>query len=186
MSCDRDFGLIEKRRKVAKTMTPRDLETVVATACVKNPFTVVSMKTNDFIDFKALAKEYLNTKNLAISKISHLRISHKSPDKVKVASALGIQGDEMVTWKKVDVLKNNKDLDELPDVDDLPTIQFESKMSREKKKDLLGMIDYLEKEDDKQFYRGLLENEEEKDEGNEKDDTEEEDNLQKEQDDDKV
>lgn len=133
MNCDRDFGVTEKRRKTCKAMVPKDLEHVVATACAKKPFTVVSMQTEDFIDFKVLAKKYLNTKNLGISKISHFRISHKNPGVVKVASVLSPDG-YMVTWEKVDVLKKNTNLDDLPDVDKLPKIQFKCKISQEKKK----------------------------------------------------
>lgn len=161
MNCDRDFGVIEKKRKAAKAITPKDLEALVASAKLTTPFTVVSMNTDDFIDFKGLAKDYLNTKDLAISKISHFRISHKNPSTVKVASVLGLEGDVMVTWEKVDVLKKNANLDNVPDIHDLPKIHFKSKISREKKNDLLGMIDYIEKEEDKDFYRALLENEDE-------------------------
>nr|CAD7579062.1 unnamed protein product [Timema californicum] len=158
MNCDRNFGVIEKKRKAAKAITPKDLEALVASAKLTTPFTVVSMNTDDFIGFKGLAKDYLNTKDLAISKISHFHISHKNPSTVKVASVLGLEGDVMVTWKKVDVLKKNANLDNVPDIHDLPKIHFKSKISREKKNDLLGMIDYIEKEEDKDLYRALLEN----------------------------
>nr|CAD7452986.1 unnamed protein product [Timema tahoe] len=138
-NCDRDFGVIEKKRKAAKAITPKDLEALVA----------------------SLAKDYLNTKDLTMSKISHFRISHKNPSTVKVASVLGLEGDVMVAWKKVDVLKKNANLDNVPDIHDLPKIHFKSKISREKKNDILGMIDYIEKEEDKDFYRALLENKDE-------------------------
>lgn len=67
----------------------------------------------------------------------------------------------MVTWKKVDVLKKDANLDNVPDIHDLPKIHFKSKISKEKKNDLLGMIDYIEKEENKDFYRALLENKDE-------------------------
>ncbi|CAH1115131.1 unnamed protein product [Psylliodes chrysocephalus] len=110
MNCDRDLGLTEKRRKTCKAMVPKYLEHVVA--------------TEDFTDFKELAKKYLNTKNLGIGKILHFRISHKNPGIVKVASVLVKESDNMVTWDKVDVLKKNANLEDLPDVDELPKIQF--------------------------------------------------------------
>ncbi|KAG8288329.1 hypothetical protein J6590_018849 [Homalodisca vitripennis] len=137
-------------------MVPKDLEHLVATACAKNPFKVVPMKTGDFIDFKELAKDYLNTKNLAISKISHFGISHKDLCNVRVKSLLGLEEDAMLTWTKVNVLKSNANLDGLPDVDDLQKIQFKCKIPQEKKKDLEGMIEYLQEENHKAFYRVII------------------------------
>lgn len=107
-------------------MGPKDLEHVDATACVKNSFTVVLLKSEDFIDFQELAKNYLYTKNL-VSKISHLRISLQNPGIVKVASVF-VKESDMVTWDQVDVLKKNSNLEDFPDVYELPKIQFKCKI----------------------------------------------------------
>ncbi|CAH1111512.1 unnamed protein product [Psylliodes chrysocephalus] len=114
------------------------------------------MNSEDFIDSKELAKKYLNTKNLGISKISHFRISHKNPGIEKVASVLAKESNNMETWDKLDVLKKNANLEDLPDVDELLKNQFKCKISQEKKKDIEGMIEYLEKEEDKAFYRAIV------------------------------
>lgn len=78
-------------------------------------------------------------------KFPNVRISHKNPGIIKVASVLAKESDYLVTWDKVDVLKKNANLEELPDVDELPKIQFTCKISQEKKNDLERMIGYLEK-----------------------------------------
>lgn len=51
MDCDRDFGVIEKRRKVSKAMIPEELQDVVKSARVNNPFKVVPILKEDFKDF---------------------------------------------------------------------------------------------------------------------------------------
>ncbi|KAG8242593.1 hypothetical protein J6590_062491 [Homalodisca vitripennis] len=62
----------------------------------------------------------------------------------RVASLLGLEEDAMLTWTKVNVLKS------------LQKIQFKCKISQEKKKDLGGMIEYLQEENHKAFYRAIV------------------------------
>ena len=56
---DRDFGIIEKRKQSAEVYIPSQWYQVVREASLKNPFQVVEMQQEDFLDFKgAVAQRY--------------------------------------------------------------------------------------------------------------------------------
>lgn len=157
MNCDRDFGLIEKRRRTSRAMIPSELEDVVRTARINNPFNVISMKKDEFIDFAGLSKEFLTTQALHITKASHIKISHKKPHIVKLATSFSF---DPPMWTKVNVLKKNKNLNALPSPEELPKVQFVNKISKEKKKDLQAMIEYLTEPHHRTFYEALLQEQE--------------------------
>ncbi|GFQ96550.1 uncharacterized protein TNCT_737081 [Trichonephila clavata] len=50
MPCDRDFGIIEKRKRVCKPMVPKEIDEMIAEARHVQPFNVVMMKEEDFYD----------------------------------------------------------------------------------------------------------------------------------------
>lgn len=50
LSCDRDFVLIEKRKKNCKAYTIKDLVEIILSAGHKNPFTCIAFE--EFYDFK--------------------------------------------------------------------------------------------------------------------------------------
>ena len=52
---DRDFSVIEKRKKVEKTYLPSDWVRVVSTAKTTKPFETVHMKQEEFLDHKLVA-----------------------------------------------------------------------------------------------------------------------------------
>nr|CAD7408196.1 unnamed protein product [Timema cristinae] len=101
MSCGRDFGIIDKRRRKFQVMVPEELKYVVESARVKNPFKLVSMEQNDFIYFSSVANESTNTSKLDISKASHIKISSSKPHLVKVATNIGLNPE----WVSLAALK---------------------------------------------------------------------------------
>lgn len=60
LPCDRDFGVIEKRKKRRKSFIPEDLQT--------NPpfFQVIPMAQSNFFDIGKAADTIINTKSLRI------------------------------------------------------------------------------------------------------------------------
>ena len=55
MPNDRDFSVIEKRKKVEKAYIPADWVKVVSTAKTTKPFDTVHMKQDEFLDHKLVA-----------------------------------------------------------------------------------------------------------------------------------
>lgn len=54
LQCDRDFALIEKRKKKQSVMVPSEWKYVIAEAKLNKPFTIVEMDQHDFKDFSPL------------------------------------------------------------------------------------------------------------------------------------
>ncbi|KAJ8965629.1 hypothetical protein NQ314_003997 [Rhamnusium bicolor] len=77
LPCDRDFALIEKRKRVTKTIVDK----MITSTRHNNQFKVVRMNNEDFFDFKTASDTYLNTTKLNITKASGLKfkkiIRHK-------------------------------------------------------------------------------------------------------------
>nr|CAH7751800.1 unnamed protein product [Callosobruchus chinensis] len=79
MSCDRDFALIEKSKRVMKAIIPNDLHKVITSAKYDPPFEVIDMTANGFWDIKEAADRYFNTKSLNISKAIRIKMDCKNP-----------------------------------------------------------------------------------------------------------
>ncbi|KAJ8871355.1 hypothetical protein PR048_027672 [Dryococelus australis] len=152
MDCDRDFGIIEKRRKVPKPMVPKELDDIVKSARVYTPFQAIPMVTDDFIDFALLASHYINTQNLGISKTSHMKVTKKRPCIVKITNTFAF---EQPSWTETNVLMDGISSYSLPAVNELPHVNFTCGIGKEARKYLLAVLPYL-KEEKGQFYKGLL------------------------------
>ena len=82
MDCDRDFGLLERRKKKCKLVTPRDVIHMMTSARVKKPFLVVHM--TEFVDWKKIAEENITVSALNITKASRIFMSSEDFGKVTV------------------------------------------------------------------------------------------------------
>ncbi|GFQ85298.1 uncharacterized protein TNCT_137631 [Trichonephila clavata] len=71
---DRDFGIIEKRKRICKPMVPEEIAEMIAEARHVQPFNVVMMK-EDFYDISAQCDTFLNTSPIKISTASWIKIS---------------------------------------------------------------------------------------------------------------
>ena len=112
---ERDFSYIEKRKASSRVFIPKDWEKVVHEACVKNPFTVVSMDSPKFIHFSNQTKQYTNRKKdetkqpILISKALWMNFGHtedsrivkKHPNQLRLKYLY--QPEE--PWHKVSLLK---------------------------------------------------------------------------------
>ena len=111
---DRDFALIEKKKKETEVFVPMQWFNLVEGTRVQKPFRVARMKREDFKDFKVLSKSFVNRKQtvdkqkLSFQKIAWFRYSKSEPTKVLVRYTL----DETEEWKvwNVDRKKGNKDV----------------------------------------------------------------------------
>ena len=74
LSCDRDFAIIEKRKRVEKCEVPLDLVRVLCNACHKKPFLTTMMQDEDFYDFPEAAKSYNTTNNATNSSSSSVAV----------------------------------------------------------------------------------------------------------------
>nr|CAI5857975.1 unnamed protein product [Callosobruchus analis] len=91
MPCDRDFALIEKRKRTMKAYIPEDLIDVIKSARYNPPF-------------EEAADMYLNTSKLQISQAAAIRIEKQNPAMVKIKTTVS----DLVPWEEVNVLKKGK------------------------------------------------------------------------------
>lgn len=61
LPCDRDFALIERRRKLCKPMVPEDWKLIIASAKLNKPFLITEMNQNDFKDLDVVTESLMTT-----------------------------------------------------------------------------------------------------------------------------
>ncbi|GBN49994.1 hypothetical protein AVEN_136312-1 [Araneus ventricosus] len=135
MPCDRDFGLIEKRKRNCKAMVPSDLDDVITSSRPSKPFKVVHMENEDFFDFAAIADGYISTTKLGISKLSQIRVSRSNPNEISHKEDFS----DLLPFSTHKVFKKNKNHSELPPLPKFPRLPTKNGISVEKKKDLLNL-----------------------------------------------
>lgn len=150
LDCDRDFAVIEKRKRVSMCYIPEDLKKMIETVRDKYPFVVNMMEENDFFNFKECCDKYLNTKKLNISKLIWIKIVASSPGKIKVKRTF----NELEEWTTVNVFKPGVTVEDIKNID-LPRLECISQISHAKKTDLKSMIPFLTEQRHKQFYEQL-------------------------------
>lgn len=148
-AADRDFAVIEKKAKVSKMQTVKDVENVIRTARSSKPFRVLSM--DRFFDFEEAASKYIDTKELRISKLSCLKIDKNYPGYVLSKQNF----NELCDWEKCYVLKKKTSLKDIVSVQ-LNTLPEEVPLAENKKKDLRNMLGFIY-EQNRDFYRHLCE-----------------------------
>lgn len=109
------------------------------------------MSTEDFYDFKSAAETFLNTTTLQISKAYHLKFDIEEPFVIRMKETHSFTEN----WKVVNLLKRGKTLNDISAYS-LPKLNCKSKITEEKKKDLLAMIPYLRNEDHRKYYENIL------------------------------
>lgn len=153
MASDRDFALIEKRKRVMKSFVPKDLHEVVTSARYSPPFEVIDMELHGFWDIKRLAEEFLNTTKVNITKSVWIRIEKECPFKIKIKQTYG----DIENWQTYNVLKKGKTLSDLKKAE-LLKLPPENKITDVKKQSLRSMIPFLKDESHKSYYTRLLNN----------------------------
>lgn len=151
LQCDRDFAIIEKRKKKVKAMIPQYLHSIITSSTHTGRFHIVDMANNSFFDIQSVADSILCLKDVNISKVVNIKVDKNYPGILFPKESFS----EGAVWKKTPILKKGKktsDLNRLC-ISDLP---HTNKVGENKKKHLQMMIPYLEKEEHKNFYRDLL------------------------------
>ena len=150
LQCDRDFALIEKRKRVCKPMVPADWHSIIESSTHTGKFRVVDMQR--FFNIQAASDSVLNLKAVQISKTTHIRIDAKYPGMLLCKDSFS----EFLDFKKISILKKGKSIQDVQKItlDELP---YESHISVNKKKHLEAMIPFLERQEHKDFYRNLIE-----------------------------
>ncbi|KAJ8942091.1 hypothetical protein NQ314_010164 [Rhamnusium bicolor] len=109
MCCDRDFALIEKRKRVMKAIIQNDLHKVITFAKYDPLFEVVDMSVNGFWDIKEAADTLLNTKNSNMSKAVRIKVDCKNPTVLLTKESFS----DVEAWKQVNILKKGKTIGDL-------------------------------------------------------------------------
>lgn len=149
LQCDRDFALIEKRKKKCKPMVPDDWRDVIESSTHTGRFRAVNI--NKFFNIQAAADSVLNTRSIQISKIVHMKVDSMYPGMLLCKDSF----NEMLDFQKVPILKKGKTFQDLKNVT-IEEIPHQNHVSANKKKHLESMINYMEKEEHREFYRKLL------------------------------
>lgn len=150
LSCDRDFALIEKRKKVCKALTLKDIAVVITSAAHKNPFTC--MIEEEFFDFKVVAQKFLNTKKLGISSSTQLRLTAADFGTVHVATTFG----ELTEWGTgINILNKGVTIRDFKNIH-LPRNRTRCGVPEKKKADIRKMMPYLQPEV-RTYFQEMLE-----------------------------
>lgn len=148
LSCDRDFAIIEKRKKVCKAYTLMDVVGIITSAVQKNPFTC--MVVEDFSDFKTIAYDKLTTKKLGISSATQLRLTKENFGVVMMAKNFS----ELAVWTEINILKSGVTLEDFKSIQ-LPKTRTHFDIPEKKKSDIKKMLPYLHGEA-KQYFEEKL------------------------------
>lgn len=108
---DQDFGSVEsKKRKRAQIFSPEEWYQLVRDCCRSNPFQVIEMKQEDFVNVKQLSQCITNmTKTVNKHKVDWLsirwiRVTKDKPFSFQYRCSL----NELETWKAVSVKKGRR------------------------------------------------------------------------------
>lgn len=149
LSCDRDFGIIEKRKRRVQPMIPMDLVAMIASCKLDKSFTIMVM--DKFFDWKQFAEKHLNTTKLKITKASQIQISAKDFGMVGVRQGTG----SLQSWNYFSILKPGVTVTDFQNVNIDVGSSLKGGLSQEKKNDIQKMLPYLTPEH-RQFYEELL------------------------------
>lgn len=150
LSCDRDFAVIEQRKRKTKAFVPSDLHKIVESARINNPFVVVPMSEEVFFDFHSAADKFIDTRKLQISKVKYIRVRRDDLPYIYVRNSFS----DLDVWQRCNILKKGVTLTDLDKIE-LHAKQTGSALLDAKKADLKSMIPFLKSEDHKNFYRNL-------------------------------
>lgn len=153
LSCDRDFGCIEKAKKGLKPEVPMDLIRIIASARLRNPFII--KQTDKFFDWMGLAKTTLTTTHLGISQAVMLRISKQNHLEVEVKTSYS----EVAPWRKVRVFKEAVNAEYFSHLNVEPVGQNVRPWKKGKLQDIRNMIPFISIEN-QEFYKGVVQEQE--------------------------
>ena len=154
-SCDRNFGIIEKERKLHKVISrPSDWVNIIQSAKKREPkFTVTEMDSDDFFECETLTDIIVNRKvDKNKNKISWLdtrSILYKKDQLFDI-----IITDDNNKRQVIDIQKRNVSKEKFTNSTLCHLYPFGREISKKKYDDLMQLIDYIPAEH-RQFFRDL-------------------------------
>ncbi|XP_046809073.1 uncharacterized protein LOC124420415 [Lucilia cuprina] len=153
LPCDRDFALIEKKKRISKLYTPEDVINMIKTAKTENPFKICEMKLEDFKNFMEITELIKINSECKITKARWIQLTLDDPNTLRLRSSHELSeswSNYSIANGKVDSGRNN-----IPNLDNLlPSREKNIDICENKKKDLLTMVKYLPNYA-KQFYEDI-------------------------------
>ena len=142
---DRDFGSIESHKyRLQQVYTPSEWANVIQTSRQANPFEVMQMSRQDFLDLKAFSRCIINRKknedgeNVQWLKMKWIRVKKSQPLKFQYH----FSHNELEAWKTVDLRRRGHTCDigkfQLTRLYDRPR-----KVSSLKLSDIRDLMDYV-------------------------------------------
>lgn len=157
-SCDRNFGLIEKERKLHETVSTPDEWIKIIKETKKNPpiFEVTRMQSSDFFSSNELQKLIVNRKvDVEKEKINWMKIRTIKLDK-KNPFFLYILHDDGILHE-VSIEKKNTTAEQFKDVKLSHLYPNGRTITNKKYEDLMQLVKYIDQKD-KPFYQQLRTN----------------------------
>lgn len=152
LPCDRDFALIERQRKKMTAIVPGDLKYIIAASKLKSPyFLVTDMNQEDFKDLDVITNElFLPCRKFQITKFVWFKMC-----KDDVSSLYAREShNSLRPWKIFNLFKSRLE----PTTVEFTLPQLYTSpipVQKEKKKDLLTMVEFFVNPEHKQFYNNL-------------------------------
>ncbi|XP_050512608.1 uncharacterized protein LOC126888407 [Diabrotica virgifera virgifera] len=155
LPCDRDFLLIERKKKTAMVNVPFDWVVVIANSRPSKPFNVYYMEQKDFKDFSACENYLWKDPKCKITEYRWFKFDSDDPTRTMARTSHNImqpwQTFSLVNkkWGAKAIRAFNYQIDALPNAYTGPII-----IKEEKRKNLLDMCQYL-KPEYREFYEKL-------------------------------
>lgn len=157
LPCDRDFSLIEKKKKTAKVFVPFEWVPVIANARESKPFYVLCMQREDFKDLRDLEKALYKNPKFKLTVSLWNKISSEDPNTLFTRESHNV----LRPWEHITIVKNItkykattllfSSLENLPLAYDGPM-----PISAAKKANLIDMCQYIKNSAYHSFYENLL------------------------------
>lgn len=149
LSCDRDFGTIEKALKGQVVEVPMDVIRFMANARKQKPFVITH--TKNFFNWMEIAQTALTTKHLGISQVTMLKIGKKNLGQVEVTTGYS----ELAPWRTVNIFKKGFNQQYFETLIVEPTQQAMQPWKKDKLKQIKDMVPYISPEN-QDFYKTII------------------------------
>lgn len=147
LPCDRDFAMIERTKKKSKALVPSDWKYIIGRAFLNTPFQIKEMVQEEFKNFDILIDAiFVKNPKFQITKYAWFKLCRDDPLSVLARPSHNVN----VHWKIFNLFKIPTNEVRLSCLYQCPL-----PISKEKKKDLLEMTQYLTSLEHVRFYKEL-------------------------------
>lgn len=150
LPCDRDFAVIERRRKIQKAIVPGDWKHIIASSKISKPFLITEMTQDKFRDIDVVTTTCLKKNaTFQITKYVWYKLCKDDPTTLYARES----HNTLRPWKTFRMFDPTVGI---PVIQDLPFLYTSLlPISKEKKKDLLQMTTFMTDPTHKLFYTSL-------------------------------